>query len=136
MTDEIVPYESIENRIYVIRSHKVMLDRDLAFLYGVKTHVLNQAVNRNISRFPDDFMFSLSREEIMSISRSVISSRIPNISIKFAKNVNAFTEQGVAMLSSVLNSDRAILVNIQIMRTFTKLRKMFIGLGLGTRDWV
>lgn len=127
MSDELVPIEVIENKIYIIRGLKVMLDRDLAFLYGVKTHVLNQAVNRNINRFPTDFMFSLSREEIMSISQFVISSENPDISIKFAKNVNAFTEHGILMLSSVLNSERAVAVNIQIMRTFTKLLRMFVG---------
>lgn len=98
-----------------------MLDRDLAELYGVETRVLNQAVKRNIKRFPDDFMFSLTREEIMDLSQIVISSKI-----KHAPNVFVFTEQGVAMLSSVLNSDRAILVNIQIMRAFTKLREMLV----------
>jgi len=127
MVEDLVPVEVIENKIYIIRGQKVMLDRDLAFLYGVKTFVLNQAVKRNINRFPPDFMFSLSREEIMSLSQIVISSEIPDRSIKFAKNVNVFTEHGILMLSSVLKSGRAVAVNIQIMRTFTKLRKMFIG---------
>lgn len=94
-----------------------MLDRDLAELYGVKTGVLNQSVKRNIERFPDDFMFSLSREEIMNLSQIVTSSKI-----KHAPRVYAFTEQGVAMLSSVLRSKQAISVNIQIMRTFVKIR--------------
>jgi len=96
-----------------------MLDRDLADLYNVETRILNQAVQRNIKRFPEDFMFSLTREEIMRISQIVISS-----DIKFSKQVRAFTEQGVAMLSGILNSDRAIEVNIQIMRAFVKLREM------------
>jgi len=96
-----------------------MLDRDLAELYEVETRVLNQAVRRNIKRFPEDFMFALTRDEIMRISQIVTSS-----DIKYAKQVHAFTEQGVAMLSGILNSDRAIAVNIQIMRTFTKLRHM------------
>ncbi len=96
-----------------------MFDRDLAELYAVETRVLNQAVTRNIDRFPEDFMFSLTREEIQGISQTVISSKI-----KYSKNVRGFTEQGVAMLSSVLRSDRAIQVNIQIMRAFTQLRKM------------
>ncbi len=96
-----------------------MLDRDLAELYGVETRVLNQAVRRNLDRFPDDFMFALTRDEIMNLSQIVISSRI-----KHAPNVFVFTEQGVAMLSSVLNSARAIQVNIAIMRTFVKLREM------------
>ena len=96
-----------------------MLDRDLSELYEVETRVLNQAVTRNIERFPEDFMFSLTREEIMGISQIVISS-----GIKFSKSVRCFTEQGVAMLSSVLRSKRAIQVNIQIMRAFTQLRQM------------
>jgi len=114
-----VPQVLIEQKIYLIRGHKVMLDRDLAKLYGVETRTLNQAVRRNRDRFPDDFMFSLTRDEIMNLSQIVIGSRI-----KHAPNVFAFTEQGVAMLSSVLRSKRAIQVNIQIMRTFTKLRTM------------
>jgi hypothetical protein len=110
---------AIEQSILIIRGHKVMLDRDLARLYGVETRVLNQAVRRNIDRFPADFMFSLTREEIMNLSQFVTSS-----SIKHAPNVFVFTEQGVAMLSSVLNSARAIHVNIEIMRAFVKLREM------------
>ncbi|MFZ3136169.1 MAG: ORF6N domain-containing protein [Thermodesulfovibrionales bacterium] len=109
----------IEKKIYLIRGHKVMLDRDLAELYGVETRVLNQAVRRNLDRFPEDFMFALTREEIMNLSQIVISSRI-----KHAPNVFVFAEQGVAMLSGVLNSERAIQVNIAIMRTFVKLREM------------
>ena len=95
-----------------------MLDKDLARLYGVETRVLNQAVRRNRNRFPDDFMFSLTREEIRDLSQIVISS-----GIKHAPSVFAFTEQGVAMLSSVLNSERAIEVNILIMRAFVRLRE-------------
>jgi hypothetical protein len=116
---ELIPVEIIEKKIYLIRGHKVMLDRDLAELYGVETRVLNQAVRRNIDRFPEDFMFALTREEIMNLSQIVISSRI-----KHAPNVFVFAEQGVAMLSGVLNSERAIQVNIAIMRTFVKLREM------------
>jgi hypothetical protein len=115
----LIPLEIIEKKIFLIRGQKVMLDRDLADLYQVETRVLNQAVQRNIKRFPEDFMFSLTREEIMRISQIVISS-----DIKFSKQVRAFTEQGVAMLSGILNSDRAIEVNIQIMRAFVKLREM------------
>ena len=114
-----VPIEKITGKIFMIRGEKVMLDRDLAALYGVETRALNQAVGRNIERFPSDFMFTLSRDEIMGISQIVISSKI-----KFSKNVRAFTEKGVAMLSSVLRSKRAIQVNIQIMRAFTQLRSM------------
>ncbi|MBW2165765.1 MAG: ORF6N domain-containing protein [Deltaproteobacteria bacterium] len=116
---ELISIEAVANKIFFIRSVKVMLDRDLAELYGVETRVLNQAVRRNIKRFPEDFMFALTRDEIMRISQIVTSS-----DIKYAKQVHAFTEQGVAMLSGILNSDRAIAVNIQIMRTFTKLRHM------------
>ncbi|MFC1866808.1 ORF6N domain-containing protein [Thermodesulfobacteriota bacterium] len=115
----IVPVERIEKSIYLIRGQKVMLDRDLAVLYGVETRVLNQAVQRNITRFPEDFMFVLSREEIMRISQIVTSSKI-----KYSKRVHAFSEQGVAMLSSVLNSERAVQVNIEIMRAFVRLREM------------
>ena len=116
---ELIPVEIIEKKIYLIRGHKVMLDRDLAELYEVETRVLNQAVRRNLDRFPEDFMFALTREEIMNLSQIVISSRI-----KHAPNVFVFAEQGVAMLSGVLNSERAIQVNIAIMRTFVKLREM------------
>lgn len=112
---DIVPQEIIENKIFLMRGQKVMLGSHLADLYGTETRVLMQAVKRNIERFPDDFMFALSREEILRISQSVTS-------LKYSKVVYAFTEQGVAMLSSVLNSPRAIQVNIAIMRAFVKLR--------------
>ncbi len=118
---ELISIEAVASKICFIRAAKVMLDRDLATLYGVETRVLNQAVRRNIKRFPEDFMFALTRDEIMRISQIVTSS-----DIKYAKQVHAFTEQGVAMLSGILNSDRAIAVNIQIMRTFTKLRHMIL----------
>lgn len=114
----LIPQERIQDKIYLIRDQKVMLDRDLAILYGVETRVLNQAVRRNIKRFPDEFLFSLTRKEIMNLSQIVISSKI-----KHAPNVFAFTEHGILMLSSVLNSERAIQVNIQIMRTFVRLKK-------------
>lgn len=116
---DLILAELIESKIYLIRGHKVMIDRDLAEMYGVETRVLNQAVRRNIDRFPGDFMFTLTRDEIMNLSQIVISSRI-----KHAPNVFVFTEQGVAMLSSVLNSERAVQVNIAIMRAFVKLRAM------------
>jgi hypothetical protein len=115
----LIPQEVVEKRIYLVRRQKVMIDRDLAELYGVETRVMNQAVKRNIKRFPEDFMFALTRDEIMNLSQIVISSKI-----KHAPNVFAFTEQGVAMLSCVLKSDRGVQVNIEIMRTFVKLRKM------------
>jgi hypothetical protein len=119
MNKEIVPIGQIAQSILVLRGQRVMLDRDLAVLYGVETRVLNQAVKRNSDRFPEDFVFTLSREEIQRISQTVTSSA----SLKFSKQVRAFTEQGVAMLSSVLKSDRAIRVNVAIMRTFVRLRQ-------------
>lgn len=106
-----VPVEQIEQAIYLIRGEKVMLDRDLAALYGVETRVLNQSVGRNLERFPPDFMFELTRDEIIGISQFVTSSNL-----KFSKKVTAFSEQGVAMLSSVMRSKRAVAVNVQIMR--------------------
>jgi hypothetical protein len=115
----LIPTEVIVTKILFLRGEKVLLDRDLAELYGVETRVLNQAVTRNKKRFPEDFMFVLTRAEITRISQSVTSSKI-----KYSKRVTAFTEQGVATLSSVLNSDRAIEVNIAIMRAFVQLRKM------------
>jgi hypothetical protein len=115
----LIPVERIEKAIYLIRGEKVMLDRDLAELYQVETRVLNQAVGRNHERFPPDFMFELTREEIFGISQLVTSS-----TLKFSKRVSAFTEQGVAMLSTVLRSKRALHVNIEIMRAFVKLRQM------------
>jgi hypothetical protein len=99
-----------------------MLDKALARLYGVETRALNQAVRRNPERFPADFMFELTREEIMRISQFVISS-----GVKFSKNVLAFTQEGVAMLSGVLRSDRAVHVNIAIMRAFVRLREAMAG---------
>lgn len=109
----------IEKAIFIIRGERVMLDRDLAKIYGVETRVLNQAASRNRERFSQDFMFELTRDEILRISQTVTSSRL-----KYSKRVTAFTEQGVAMLSSVLRSKRAILVNVEIMRTFVRLRRM------------
>jgi hypothetical protein len=116
----IVPLERIESRIFLIRGQKVLLDRDLATLYEVETRILNRAVQRNRERFPVDFMFPLTREEIVRISQIGTSSE----SLKFSKNVNVFTEQGVAMLSGLLNSTRAIAVNIAIMRAFVRLRQL------------
>jgi hypothetical protein len=115
----LVRIQRIQNIIYLMRGQKVLLDRDLAALYGVETRVLNQAVRRNKARFPNDFLFSLTRSEIRNISQIVISS-----DIKHARSVFVFTEQGVAMLSSVLKSPRAIQVNIEIMRTFVRLRQL------------
>jgi ORF6N domain-containing protein len=119
MSKQIIPVEQIARKILYLRNQKVLLDRDLAALYGVETRVLNQAVKRNTNRFPDDFVFTLSRQEIARISQFVTSSG----RLKFSKRVRAFTEQGVAMLSSVLSSERAVKVNIAIMRAFVKLRQ-------------
>jgi len=115
--------ENIVNHIYFIRGEKVMLDLDLASLYNIETRVLKQAVKRNIRRFPDDFMLELTEEEInLVVSQNVIPSR------RYFGGAKpfAFTEQGVAMLSGILNSERAIQVNIAIMRTFVQIRKFIL----------
>ena len=117
----LVPVEIIQNKIYLIRGRKVMLDRDLAELYGVTTGNLNKAVKRNAERFPSDFMYMLSKEESDSLSFQFGSLKRGE-HFKYLPSV--FTEQGVAMLSSVLKSKMAIQVNIQIMRVFTNLREM------------
>lgn len=122
-TKALVPQEAIEQKIFLIRGKKVMLDKDLAFVYGVETRVFNQAVKRNIKRFPDDFMFQLNKEEAYSLRSQIVTLKRGE-HYKYLPYV--FTEQGVAMLSSVLNSDRAIEVNIQIIRTFVKLREMIV----------
>lgn len=116
----IVPDEIVINKIYVIRDQKVMLDRDLADLYEVNTGYLNKTVKRNIKRFPDDFMFQLNAEEFKNLMFQIGTSSWGGT----RKLPYVFTEQGVAMLSGILNSDRAISVNIQIMRIFTRIRKM------------
>ena len=118
----VIPAEAVISKIYMIRDEKVMLDRDLAELYGVTTGNLNKAVKRNIKRFPEDFMFQLTVKEFKNLifqfgTSSWGGTRKPPL---------AFTEQGVAMLSGVLSSDRAVQVNIQIMRVFTKMRKMLL----------
>jgi hypothetical protein len=118
---ELIPVEIIEKKIYLIRGHKVMLDKDLASLYDVKPIRLREQVKRNMKRFPDDFMFQLNDQEIDSM---VSQNAIPSRKHLGGYNPYVFTEQGVAMLSTVLNSDRAIEVNIQIMRAFVKLREM------------
>ncbi|HME00241.1 MAG TPA: ORF6N domain-containing protein [Terriglobia bacterium] len=118
---QIVPREVIERRIYLIREHKVMLDSDLAELYQVETFNLNKAVKRNLDRFPQDFMFQLTKEEAR-VLRFQIGMSKPGGRGGRRYLPYAFTEQGVAMLSSVLNSRRAVQVNIAIMRTFVRLR--------------
>lgn len=120
-----VSEENIVEKIYLIRGQKVMLDRDLAEMYGVPTFRLNEAVKRNISRFPDDFMFQLTEIEFKSlISQIAISKKKGRGGTR--KLPYAFTEQGVAMLSSVLNSETAIQVNIQIIRLFTKMKQLIL----------
>src|SRR5215510_12528877 len=119
---DLIPSESIEKAIYLIRGEKVMLDRDLALLYGVETKVLNRAVKRNLQRFPSDFMFQLTANEGDILRCQIGTSKKGRGGRRYFPYV--FTEQGVAMLSTVLNSERAILVNIEIMRTFVKLRQM------------
>ena len=119
----LIPIELIASKIYLIRNVKVMLDRDLAELYGVETKVLKQAVRRNIDRFPTDFMFELTKNEYQSLRSQIVTLKRGQHS-KYAPF--AFTEHGVLMLSSVLNSERAIQANIQIMRTFTKLREALL----------
>ena len=121
--DSLVPIELVEKRIYLIRGHRVMLDSDLAELYGVATKVLLQAVKRNLNRFPEDFMFLLKYQDVAALRSQIVTlKKGRGEHRKYLPYV--FTEQGVAMLSSVLNSDRAVQVNIAIMRAFVKLREM------------
>lgn len=117
----LIPRKQIEQTILVIRGHRVMLDADLAKLYGVPTKVLNQAVKRNKSRFPRDFMFQLTDQEAATLRSQIVTSRDRG-GRQYSPYV--FTEQGVAMLSSVLHSERAIQLNIAIMRVFVSLREM------------
>ncbi len=117
-----IPSERIERRILLIRGQKVMLDADLAALYGVPTKALNQAVKRNLDRFPSDFMFQVTRKESEILRSQFVTSNEGRGGRRY--NPLAFTEQGVAMLSSVLRSGRAVQVNIAIMRAFVKLREM------------
>jgi hypothetical protein len=121
-TDALVPVELIERRIYLVRGQKVMLDSELAELYQVPTKVFNQAVSRNRHRFPEDFMFQLTMEEDRSLRSQIVTSKVGRGGRRYRTYV--FTEQGVAMLSSVLNSERAVQVNIAIMRAFVRLREM------------
>jgi hypothetical protein len=114
--------EIIQNKIYEMRGQQVMLDRDLAEMYGVETRLLNQAVKRNIERFPEDFMFQLTKEETQNWKSQIVISN--SIKMGVRHNPYAFTELGVAMLSSVLNSKVAIQVNMGIMRAFVVVRQM------------
>lgn len=120
MSRQLVPIEIIEKKIFIIRGKKVMFDKHLADLYNIGTRYLNKAVKRNLLRFPKDFMFQLNKKEYKDLMFQIGTSSWGGT----RKLPYVFTEQGIAMLSSVLNSKRAILVNIQIMRIFTKLRKM------------
>ncbi len=120
---KIIPEEIIERRICVINGHNVMFDFDLAELYGVETRVLVQAVKRNLDRFPDDFMFQLSKAELEDWRSQIVTSN-PAAKMGLRRSPYAFTEQGVAMLSSVLRSKQAVQVNIEIMRAFVRLRRM------------
>ena len=137
MSKNIIPFEGIAQAIRVLRKEKVLLDSDLAFLYGVQTRVLNQAVKRNAERFPHDFMFRLNDEEMEQVSQFKIPPQPTGKGVSDSSQIvmssrkhrgrryrhYAFTKQGIAMLSSVLNSERAVRVNIAIMRAFVKLRQ-------------
>jgi ORF6N domain len=114
----------IEKRIFILRGERIMLSFDLAALYGIEPKVLVQAVKRNIDRFPEDFMFQLSAEEFHDLKSQIVTSSWGGIR---RARPYAFTEQGVAMLSSVLHSTRAVQVNVAIMRAFVRLRKMLVG---------
>ena len=143
MANEIIPIEQITLAIRYFREQKVLLDFDLAALYGVTTKVLNQAVKRNLDRFPADFMFRLTAEETRSLRSQIVTLQTPHFETNTSNRSQfvtsskkhrgavyrpyAFTEQGVAMLSSVLRSERAVKVNIAIMRTFVKLRAALEG---------
>ncbi len=120
----VLPDEIIISKIYLIRGQKVMLDRDLAEMYGVETRTLNQAVKRNIDRFPKDFMFQLTIEEFENWKSQIVISNSEKMSLR--KPPFAFTEQGVSMLSGVLNSPVAIQVHIQIIRIFSKMRELLL----------
>lgn len=122
MSSLIIPNEIIQNKIFLLRNKRIILDKDIARMYGVSTSRLNEQVKRNLKRFPDDFMFQLSKEEFNTLISQIATSKIKRGGTR--KLPYAFTEQGVAMLSSVLKSERAISVNIQIVRVFVKLREI------------
>jgi len=119
----LVPDKIIMEKIYLIRDQKVMLDRDLAELYGVETKRLKEAVKRNLFRFPEDFMFELTKDEFENWRSQIATSNSDRMGLRYSPM--AFTEHGVLMLSSILNSKKAIEVNIQIMRIFTRIRQIF-----------
>jgi len=131
--------QSVQNRIYEIRGQRVILDKDIAFLYEIETKVLNQAVNRNIKRFPLDFMFQLTKEEVelLRLQKNQVNDMTPNLRFQIETSSytdwggtrylpHAFTEQGVAMLSGIINSKKAIQMNIAIMRAFVELRRILL----------
>ena len=120
----VIPEEVIMSKIYLIRGQKVMLDRDLAELYGVETKYLKRQVKRNLLRFPDDFMFELTDQEFKDWRSQFVTSNEDKMGLRYAPY--AFTEDGVAQLSTVLSSERAIQVNIQIIRLFSKMRKILL----------
>ena len=120
----IIPDELLMNKIYLIRGQKVMLDSDLAELYGTETKVLKQAVKRNRNRFPDDFIFELTQEEFESLRSQIVTSNKGRGGARYLPL--AFTEQGVSMLSGVLNSETAVRVHIQIIRVFAKMRQLLL----------
>jgi hypothetical protein len=124
-TESMMPAERIQHCIYLVRGEKVILDKDLAELYGVETKRLNEQVQRNLERFPDDFMFQLTAQEAESLRSQIATSNKVRGGRRYRPY--AFTEQGVAMLSSVLRSKRAVEVNIAIMRTFVQLRRILAG---------
>ena len=142
MTNDTIVTNTIENRIFTIRGQKVMIDRDLAELYGVELKKLNQAAKRNIERFQDDFMFQLTKDEWDSLRSQIVTTKRDNLRSQFAtakRDITkirylpyAFTEHGVLMLSNVLNSSKAINMSIQIIRVFDKLRKF--ALEQSTKD--
>ena len=121
MTKALTSHNPLERYIYIIRGHKVMLDADLARIYGVETRILNQSVQRNLKRFPSDFLFKLTLKEVDSLRSQIVISNKGRGGRRYMPY--ALTEQGVAMLSSVLKSPRAIEVNIAIMRAFVSLRR-------------
>ena len=118
----LIPQEAVADKILLIRGKKVMLDKDLAELYGVKTKTFNQAVKRNIERFPADFMFRLTKDELENWRSQIVTSNADKMGLR--RPPYAFTDYGILMLSSVLRSKRAIQVNIVIMRVFVKFREM------------
>src|ERR1700744_1077828 len=124
VTSIAIAEETIISKIYMIRGQKVMMDRDLAELYGVETKRLKEAVRRNIGRFPSDFLFEMSKTEFEDWRSQFASSKEDKRGLRYAPF--CFTEQGVTMLSCVLNSQRAIAVNIQVIRVFTKMREMLL----------